>query len=142
MKALYNNDRFRNFVRIIFSQRKLHRRLNASGDCAIEVLKPGFMEGWHFELSGFTASFMLQNAESGGRYQMADFSDGIPDYTAISLIINEERDKLPVGTKSACFEPGTLFIFKRYTCMNRVTKCQGKRDQIIATLTYTKELRR
>ena len=88
--------------------------------------KEGQQLGWHFDLSEFTITLLLQASESGGEfvYRTDLRSPDDPNYAGVARILEEPMKKC--GRSGS--KPGTLNVFRGLNTPHRVAPVAGEPD--------------
>jgi hypothetical protein len=129
LRVLHRDACFCNFLsRIIYGNAgKLFPLDDTLGGASINVFRPGWEHGWHFDESPFSTTIMLQCPSGGGgdfEYlpNARDGDDG--GESAISNVLDAweaGNDASNAGARRLDLAPGTLSIFSGSDALHRVT---------------------
>lgn len=75
LKELYEDPRLLNMVASIVlgdDSKQLYLSEDPLGCCSVNVFRPGYYHGFHYDESEFSVTLMLQEAEGGGLFQYTD----------------------------------------------------------------------
>ena len=75
LKELYEDPRLLNMVASIvlgYNSKELYLSEDPLGCCSVNVFRPGYYHGFHYDESEFSVTLMLQEAEGGGLFQYTD----------------------------------------------------------------------
>ena len=89
---------------------------------------------WHFDLSEFTTTLLLQEPSAGGEflYRTALRSDTDPNYDGVAQALLGKDPEV----KSHVLKAGTLNVFKGKNTLHKVNSCKGPQDRFIAVFSY------
>ena len=137
LRQLYLWDPLVRFVGAVLEREPFYRFADPLGACSVNVFRPGMGHGWHFDEAEYTTSLMLQKADAGGEFEYAPFLRPRrgEDYEAVGRVLAGDESKV----RRLKFEPGTLSIFHGRRALHRVTRCEGKRDRLVAILCFASE---
>jgi len=137
LRQLYLWDPLARFIGAVLERDPFYRFADPLGACSVNVFRPGMGHGWHFDEAEFTTSLMLQKAESGGDFDYVPFLRPRrgEDYEAVGRVLAGDESRV----RRLAFEPGTLSIFHGRRALHRVTRCEGKRDRLVAILCFASE---
>ena len=131
---LYLQDELIEFLRRVVDVDELHRVNDRYQPISVMVLKGGQTMGWHFDVSEFTVTMLLQAPEAGGDFEFVHNirSADDPSYDAIGALYEGDRSRVRVVAP----EPGALFVFQGRHSLHHVTEVVGARDRLMAVLTF------
>jgi hypothetical protein len=154
LRRLYMWDGLPAFVAAVTGRPVPYRLADPLGACSINVFRPEWVHGWHFDEAEFTVTLSLQEAEVGGAFEYTPplRSSGVDlaaEAVAATVAAHPPRGgrcpvRAPVGGVAASvgtapFAPGTLQIFAGRYCLHRVTQTAGQRDRLVAVLCFASE---
>ena len=101
---------------------------------SVAVMAEGSHLQWHFDLSNFFVSLLLQAPESGGAFQYAPAirSSDTVNYEAVQRLIYGASTDYVTLPQAA----GDLSIFRGRYAMHRVTPVRGAKTRYMAVLSY------
>ena len=96
--------------------------------------KEGQQLGWHFDLSEFTITLLLQASESGGEfvYRTDLRSPDDPNYAGVARLLEGADEEV----RSLRLEAGTLNVFRGLNTPHRVAPVAGNRTRMIAVFSF------
>lgn len=110
----------------------------------------GNEHAWHYDLSDFVVTVLLQAPEAGGEFEFAPFirGDVIPGvvggrdgrvwherYGEVERLFAGEWP----GVRTLDLEPGALVLFNGERSLHRVRRVEGSRPRMVAVLSYDHE---
>ena len=69
LRALYDSDRFRAFVKAITGEAELHSYADPLSSINIHYANRGQELGWHFDNSSFAITLLIEKPEAGSRFE-------------------------------------------------------------------------
>ena len=107
------------------------------GACSLSIQESGEELPWHFDLTHFIVSLLIQAPEEGGEFQYAprirDESD--ENYDAVRGLLDGSN----VDVVTLDLRPGDLQLFEGRYSMHRVTAPVGATWRCIALLSYCEQ---
>ena len=112
----------------------LHPYGDPLGACTLSIQEENEELPWHFDLTHFVVSVLIQSPESGGEFQYAPRirTDTEENYGAVRALLDGETQRLEVLD----LRPGDLQLFEGRYSMHRVTAPKGSSWRCIALLSY------
>lgn len=147
LRELYESDSLTGFLRDALGVPELHRFADRFQDLNVVQIKDGGLHAWHYDLSDFVITMLLQKPEVGGEFEFAPFIRGeiIPDVVGgrDGRVWDERYNdvaKLFAGTwadsRLLDLEPGDLVMFNGLRSMHRVRAVHGPTNRMIAVMSY------
>ncbi|MEY3361952.1 MAG: hypothetical protein RL531_1671 [Actinomycetota bacterium] len=135
LRALYEWDALREFVRRTLDRPTLHRYADPLGALNVATMHDGDELAWHFDQTDFVVSIALQRSERGGEFECAPFTRTADDecYDTVADCLEGHPD---APTTVLEFEPGTLMLFAGRHSLHRVTRIGGPTPRHVALLGY------
>jgi hypothetical protein len=122
------------FVAAIVGVERLHRSADPLAALTATALGDGDMHGWHFDENDFVVSLLLQEALSGGQFEV------LPNAKTDAGIDFDRCAAALAGTAPDVLRPplraGTLSIFRGQRSLHRVSPVEGRRQRLVALLSY------
>ncbi|MEM7286206.1 MAG: hypothetical protein AAF480_07630 [Actinomycetota bacterium] len=114
------------------------------------VLSPGHEHAWHYDLSDYVVTILLQPAEAGGAFEFAPFIRGARIEGVVGgrdgRVWDERYDDVArlfdgawPDTRTAGLAAGDLMLFNGERSMHRVRRVEGETARIVAVLSYDDE---
>ncbi|MFD0918028.1 2OG-Fe(II) oxygenase [Pseudahrensia aquimaris] len=135
LRALYDADGFRAFVKAVTGERELHPYADPLSSINIHYANRGQELGWHFDNSSFAITLLIQKPEAGSRFEyikdLRDADAGEMNYDGVGALLDGalEPDVLMM-------EPGTLVLFRGRNSIHRVSPNQSDKTRMLAVLAY------
>lgn len=133
LMRLYEWEPFIAFLAACMDKPKLY----AMGDPLARVNVMAYTDGqalnWHFDLSEFTTTLLLQAPDKGGAFEYrSDLrSDDDPNYDGVAKLLRGEDE-----AKQIDLSAGTLNVFAGKNTAHRVTPVVGDTSRVIAVFSY------
>lgn len=148
LKRVYASNELIDFLSCVLGQR-LHRLADPLGACTVNIYRPGWGNGWHFDEAEFTTTICLQQPERGGEFDftppLRSTSDEFAFEAVESVLTRTQCDtaaqnRSPVIT-TAPFAPGTLQLFAGRYSLHRVRPVcnHATNERIVAVLCFASE---
>lgn len=161
LRSFYSSEHVLNFVRDALGiDGNLYHLADPLGAVTVNVFRDGMAHAWHFDEAEFTCTLMLQEAQSGGLFELVPKVRSLLDdgcsrtEQAISELVTLDRDgvdqkRICAGTVSAgpsapipqqvMFGPGALSLFHGSRSLHRVTRMSGQTERYVGVLCYSRE---
>ena len=150
LRRLYESESVRLFLAAALGIESLHRFADPYQDVNVVKIFDGGSHAWHYDLSDFVVTILLQKPDEGGQFEFAPFIRGevIPGVVGgRDGRVWEERyedvEQLLAGTwpDSHCvdLEPGTLMLFNGVRSMHRVRAVRGATPRMVSVLSYDRK---
>lgn len=147
LRQLYETDMLNAFLADALDVPALYRFDDRFQDLNVVQIKDGGLHAWHYDLSDFVITLLLQKPEIGGQFEFAPFIRGqvIPGVVGgRDGRVWDERygdvEQLFAGTWPATqlldLEPGDLVMFNGLRSMHRVRAVHGPTNRMIAVMSY------
>lgn len=135
LRALYEWDPLREFVRRALRREVLHRYADPLGALNVAAMHDGDELAWHFDQTDFVVSIALQRPAAGGEFECAPFTRTAEDerYEVVARCLAGDP---AAPTTVLEFEPGTLMLFEGRCSLHRVTPIGGPIPRHVALLGY------
>lgn len=138
LRALYDAEEFREFVRQTTGQRHLHPYADPLSSINIHYAERGQELGWHFDNSSFAITLLIQKPDAGGRFEyIKDFRDsarGDMNFEGVCALLDGRIDPQILS-----MEPGTLVLFRGRDSIHRVSPNESDTTRMLAVLAYNSE---
>ncbi|MSP81815.1 MAG: arpA protein [Alphaproteobacteria bacterium] len=132
--SLFKWDALTAFVGAVTGCPKLYRSADPLASCTMTALGRGDQHGWHLDDNDFVVSLLLQEPESGGRFEV------VSDVRTEAGIDFDRVAAALAGTSSDIVRPelraGTLSVFRGQRALHRVSPVDGGRSRLIALFSY------
>ncbi|OEU19695.1 hypothetical protein FRACYDRAFT_206563 [Fragilariopsis cylindrus CCMP1102] len=171
LKQLYNDPRLLHMVSSIVNgnnnqeedndnSNKLYLSNDPLGCCSVNVFRPDYYHGFHYDESEFSVTLMIQDAsdKESGLFQYTDpirtknnndlnlslerTADAFPKlFAEHENENNHDNDNPPLPPPklhTLDFRPGTLLVLAGSKSLHRVTKVNGNRNRLVAVLTFSR----
>jgi hypothetical protein len=134
LRKVYEYKPLANFLAAVMEKPALHVMGDPLAGANVMAYRDGEALNWHFDRSEFTTTLLLQKPESGGEFEYrTDLrSESDPNYDGVARLLLGADPEARILELS----PGTLNVFRGRNTAHRVTTIKGKRDRIIAVLSY------
>ena len=147
LRRLYDSDQLTSFLTDALAVPELHRFADPFQCLNVVKIADGGLHTWHYDLSDFVITMLLQKPQVGGEFEFAPFIRGpiIPDQVGgrDGRVWDERYDdveQLLAGnwpdTHLLDLEPGDLVMFNGLRSMHRVRAVYGPVARMIAVLSY------
>ena len=147
LRMFYETDVLNIFLADALDVPELHRFGDQFQDLNVVQIKDGGLHAWHYDLSDFVITLLLQKPEVGGQFEFAPFIRGevIPGVVGgrDGRVWDERYDdveQLFAGswpdTHRLDLEPGDLVMFNGLRSMHRVRAVHGSTNRMIAVMSY------
>ena len=122
------------FLADVMEKSVLHIMADPLARANVMAYRAGDALNWHFDRSEFTTTLLLQAPEAGGAFQYRRNlrTESDPNYDGVAALVRGQDPDVVTVPLAA----GTLNIFRGKNTAHRVTPVEGKRDRVIAVLSY------
>ncbi|MEM7719128.1 MAG: 2OG-Fe(II) oxygenase [Pseudomonadota bacterium] len=138
LRALYEADGFKSFVKAVVGQGGLYPYADPLSSINIHYAERGQELGWHFDNSSFAITLLLQKPDAGGRFEyvtdLRDTASGDMNYRGVEALLDGELKPNVLE-----MEPGALVLFRGRNSVHRVSPNESDRTRILAVLAYNAE---
>lgn len=137
VRALYESPAMTELARRCAEAEVLYPYGDPLGACALSIQEAGEELPWHFDLTHFVVSLLIQAPEGGGKFQYAPDIRGEGDerYDAVAaLLAGSDAGVVELDSK-----PGDLQLFEGRHALHRVTAPEGPTWRCIALLSYCEQ---
>lgn len=134
IRQLYEWDGLMEFLCAALGKEKLFRYADKMGALNIAVMRDGDYLRWHFDQTDFVVSLLIQDCESGGRYEFVPMirNQDNENFDHVKEILKGGRR----GVVNLDIKPGSLVLFEGRNSLHRVTPIEGDTLRLIALLGY------
>jgi hypothetical protein len=133
IKRIYHWDGLTRLIGALTGNATLHRTADPLLSCNISVLHPGDTHGWHVDGNDFSVTLLLQEPESGGRFEYAPVaSPQDENFGTIADIYRGEREHVVTPDLKA----GMLSIFRGRWSLHHVTPVEGAVTRLQVIFSY------
>lgn len=147
LRQLYETPEFGDFLAAALDLDVLHRFADPFQDVNVVQIADGGVHAWHYDLSDFVITLLLQKPEVGGQFEFAPFIRGevLPGVVGgRDGRVWDERygdvEQLFAGTwprtEVLDLEPGDLVMFNGLRSMHRVRPVEGPTKRMVAVLSF------
>ncbi|QUJ76832.1 2OG-Fe(II) oxygenase [Sulfitobacter albidus] len=135
LRALYESDDFRSFVKAVTGEAELHSYADPLSSINIHYAERGQELGWHFDNSSFAITLLIQKPDAGARFE---YVKNLRDADAGDMNTDGVADLLDGRTTPQQLEmdPGTLVLFRGRNSIHRVSPNESDRTRMLAVLAY------
>ena len=134
IRRLYEWDELRSFVAAILGLEQIHPYADPLGALNLAVMGESDELQWHFDQTDFVVSLALQDADTGGDFEVAPFIRSAEDehYDDVASVLDGDRARLTVLPMT----PGTLLVFAGRHSMHRVSPIHGSTPRLVGLFGY------
>ncbi len=134
VRKIYEYAPLADFLAKVMNKPALHLMADPLAGANVMEYRDGEALNWHFDRSEFTTTLLLQKPDSGGEFEYrTDLrSDSDPNYAGVARLLSGADPEARKLSLSA----GTLNVFRGRNTAHRVTATRGRRQRIIAVLSY------
>ena len=134
IRRLYEWDELRSFVAAILGLEQIYPYADRLGALNLAVMGEGDELQWHFDQTDFVVSLALQDADTGGDFEVAPFIRSADDehYDDVARVLGGDRGLLTVLPMN----PGTLLVFAGRHSMHRVSPIHGSTPRLVGLFGY------
>lgn len=147
LRRLYESSELTSFLADALSLPMLHRFADPFQDLNVVQIGDGGLHAWHYDLSDFVITVLLQKSQVGGQFEFAPFIRGevIPGVTGgrDGRVWDERYDDVEQlfdenwpDRELLDLEPGDLVMFNGLRSMHRVRAVYGPTKRMIGVLSY------
>jgi hypothetical protein len=133
---LYTDPDFQRFVADCFDLPQVHELADPLAGLCLNVLAPGEAHPWHFDTNEFTVSMLVQQPESGGRFEYCAHirSPGEENLDAVRSVLD---GRAPDRVRALPLRPGDLQLFRGRYSLHRVSPVTGGTARHSAIFAYS-----
>ena len=135
LRALYDAQTFRDFIKAATGQSELHPYADPLSSINIHYANRGQELGWHFDNSSFAITLLIQKPDAGARFEyikdLRDAEAGEMNYDGVAALLDQK-----VAPEVLSMDPGTLVLFRGRNSIHRVTPNESDRTRMLAVLAY------
>ncbi len=134
IRRLYEWDELTRFVAAIMGLDVIYPYADPLGALNLAVMGDGDELQWHFDQTDFVVSLALQDAETGGDFEVAPFIRAADDerYDDVKQVLDGDRARVVTLEMT----PGTLLVFAGRHSIHRVSPIRGETPRLVALLGY------
>ena len=147
LRQLYESDELADFLAAGLDLPALHRFADPYQDLNVVKIRDGGLHAWHYDLSDFVITLLLQKPQVGGQFEFAPFIRGeiVPGVTGgrDGRVWDERYHDVErlfarnwSGTRLLDLEPGDLVVFNGLRSMHRVRAVHGPTERMIAVMSF------
>lgn len=134
LRRLYEWDPVKDLIEAIVDRGPIFRYADPFGALNLAVMGDGDELQWHFDQTDFVVSLAIQDADTGGDFEVAPLIRDVSDehYDDVGFVLGGDRSrvvKLPLT-------PGTLLVFEGRNSLHRVSPISGSALRHIGLLAY------
>ncbi len=138
LRALYDAEMFRTFVKRVTGERELHPYADPLSSINIHYAGRGQELGWHFDNSSFAITLLIQKPEAGSRFEYVknfrDSDTGEMNHDGVTALLNGE-----IEPEVLTMDPGTLVLFRGRDSIHRVSPNESDATRMLAVLAYNSQ---
>ena len=134
IRRLFEWDELRAFVAAILGLETIYPYADPLGALNLAVMGAGEELQWHFDQTDFVVSLALQDAETGGDFEVAPRirTEHDEHYDDVARVLAGDRSGLTVQPMT----PGTLLVFAGRDSLHRVTPIDGPTPRLVGLFGY------
>ncbi len=147
LRRLYESDHLRSFLADALSIPELHRFADPFQDLNVVQIRDGGLHAWHYDLSDFVITVLLQKPDLGGEFEFAPFIRGeiIPGVAGgrDGRVWDERYDDVErlfadrwPSRQTLDLDAGDLVMFNGLRSMHRVRAVYGSTNRMVGVLSY------
>ena len=147
LRSVCENDMISDFLADALDVPALYRFDDRFQDLNVVQIHDGGLHAWHYDLSDFVITMLLQRPETGGQFEFAPFIRGelLPGVVGgrDGRVWDERYDDVTKlfagtwpGTQLLDLNPGDLVMFNGLRSMHRVRAVHGPTPRMIAVMSY------
>lgn len=147
LRALYESDALASFLADVLRLPQLFRFADRFQALNVVEIADGGEHAWHYDLSDFVITLLLQRPDEGGEFEFAPFIRGevLPGVVGgrDGRVWDERYDdvtELFAGrwsdTRVLDLAPGDLVLFNGLRSMHRVRKVRGPKNRMVAVFSF------
>ena len=138
LRALYDADAFRDFIRAVTGQGALHPYADTLSSINIHYANRGQELGWHFDNSSFAITLLIKKPDAGSRFEyvkdLRDADAGDMNYAGVTALLDGETTP-----EVLALDEGGLVLFRGRNSIHRVSPNESDTTRILAVLAYNAE---
>ena len=138
LSILYNDPKFRSFVKQTTGETDLHPYADPLSSINIHYANRGQELGWHFDNSSFAITLLIQKPEKGSRFEyvkdLRNADEGDMNFQGVVAVLEQELKPQVLN-----MDPGTLVLFRGRNSLHRVSPNEGHKTRMLAVLAYNNE---
>ena len=134
LRRLYESRPMTDLIRRCLGKPALHLYGDPLGACLLSLQGEGEEFPWHFDVTHFVVSLLVQSPGRGGRFQYAPHIKTGEDerYGDVAAVL----DGSSAAIVTLDMQPGDLQLFEGRHSLHRVTAPQGEGERCMALLSY------
>jgi len=134
IRELFEWDELRSFVAAILGLETIYPYADPLGALNLAVMGEDDQLQWHFDQTDFVVSLALQDADTGGDFEVAPFIRTADDerYGDVARVLAGDRERLTVLPMT----PGTLLVFAGRHSLHRVSPIHGPTPRLVGLFGY------
>ena len=135
---LFENERLAEFLSDCFGYEQLYKLADPLAGLCLNVLKPGCVHPWHYDVNEFTVSLLTKKPEAGGlfRYCPGIRSPRNENLSEVRQILEGGERKDP-RIKELDLDVGDLQLFQGRYSLHQVSAVKGQTERHTAIFAYT-----
>lgn len=135
LRALYDDNVFRDFIKRATGEDDLHAYADPLSSINIHYAGRGQELGWHFDNSSFAITLLIQKPDAGSRFEyikdLRDADRGDMNYDGVADLLDGR-----VAPQVLQMDPGTLVLFRGRDSIHRVSPNESDVTRMLAVLAY------
>lgn len=134
LRQLYESEALMAFVAAVLDRGPLYRYADPLGALNLAVMTDGDELEWHFDQTDFVVSLAIQDADTGGDFEVAPRVRSATDerYDEVRKVLEGRSDEVVTLPMT----PGTLLIFEGRYSIHRVSPIAGSTPRLVGLLAY------
>jgi hypothetical protein len=123
-----------NFIETILNRGPLFHYADPCGALNLAVMAEGDELQWHYDQTDFVVSLAIQDAETGGDFEMVPKLRSADDeqYDRVQSVFNGDHTEVV----TLAMTPGTLLVFEGRNSLHRVSPIKGATLRHVGLLAY------
>lgn len=135
LRILYDDPKFRDFVRTTTGETALHSYADPLSSINIHYAERGQELGWHFDNSSFAITLLIQKPDAGARFEyvrnLRNADAGDMNFDGVADILDGRSTPQVLS-----MDAGTLVLFRGRNSLHRVSPNESDKMRMLAVLAY------
>jgi len=134
LRQLYEHPLVTNFIETILNRGPLFHYADPCGALNLAVMAEGDELQWHYDQTDFVVSLAIQDAETGGDFEMVPKLRSADDeqYDRVNQVFSGDHREVV----TLAMTPGTLLVFEGRNSLHRVSPIKGDTLRHVGLLAY------
>ncbi len=134
LRQLYEHPLVTNFIETILNRGPLFHYADPCGALNLAVMAEGDELQWHYDQTDFVVSLAIQDAETGGDFEMVPKLRSADDeqYDRVKQVFDGDHSEVV----TLAMTPGTLLVFEGRNSLHRVSPIKGATLRHVGLLAY------